>query len=57
MDEIEIKQKLRKEIEAITGDEVIHKRPEMSLKFESWIAQRQNRVGKAKYLYLTLLCE
>jgi len=35
MDEIEIKQKLRKEIEAITGDEVIHKRPEMSLKFES----------------------
>lgn len=35
MDEIEIKQKLRKEIKAVTGDEVVQKHPEMSLKVES----------------------
>jgi len=35
MDEIEIKQKLRKEIKAVTGDEVIQKRLEISMKVES----------------------
>jgi len=34
MDEIEIKQKLRKEIKVVTEDEVIQKRLEMSLKAE-----------------------
>jgi len=34
MDEIEMKQKLGKEIKAVTGDEAIQKRPEMSLKAE-----------------------
>ena len=35
MDEIEIKQKLRKEIKVVTRDEVIQKCLEMSLKVES----------------------
>jgi len=34
MDEIEIKQKLIKEIKAATGNEVVQKRLEMSLKIE-----------------------